>query len=167
MSTIQSLHARQILDSRGNPTIEVDCILGDGSIGRAAVPSGASTGSHEALELRDGGKGSYGGKSVLKAIANVHGPILSALRGKDAADQRALDRMMIELDDTPNKAKLGANAILGVSMAVAKARAVSEKHSLWQSLADQFGIKNPNLLPVPLMNVVNGGKHADSGLSFQ
>jgi len=167
MPVIISLHARQILDSRGNPTIEVDCELDDGSLGRAAVPSGASTGTHEALELRDGDKKLYGGKSVLKAVANVSGPIFKKLKGMDAMDQRTIDGTMIDLDGTENKSKLGANAVLGVSMAVARARAISEDRPLWESLADQFGVKSPNLLPVPLMNVVNGGKHADSGLSFQ
>jgi enolase len=169
MPTIQSLNARQILDSRGTPTVEVDCTLSDGSFGRAAVPSGASTGSHEALELRDGDKAQYGGKSVLKAVKNVNGTIAKALAGRDAADQRALDEAMIELDGTPNKTKLGANAILGVSMAVCRARAASEKKPLWQSLAEQYGVKlgSKVKLPVPMMNVINGGKHADSGLSFQ
>ena len=167
MTKIISLHARQILDSRGNPTVEVDCELEDGSLGRAAVPSGASTGTHEALELRDGDKKLYGGKSVLKAVANVAGPILKKLKGMDVSDQCTVDQTLIDLDGTPNKSKLGANAILGVSMAVAKARAESEKKPLWQSLADQFGVKEPHLLPVALMNVINGGRHADSGLSFQ
>jgi len=164
---IDRLQARQILDSRGNPTIEVDCMLSDGTFGRAAVPSGASTGSHEALELRDEKKDVYGGKSVLKAVANVQGPIFSILRGKPVADQRTVDQAMLDLDGTPNKASLGANAILGVSMAVCRARAVSEKRPLWQSLAEQFDVPNPHILPVPLMNVINGGAHADSGLSFQ
>jgi enolase len=167
MSTVSSLRARQILDSRGNPTVEVDCSLSDGSFGRAAVPSGASTGTHEALELRDGDNKVYGGKSVLKAVANVNGPIAKALVGMEAADQRKVDEAMLTLDWTPNKSKLGANAILGVSLAVARARAVDEKKSLWQSLASQFGVKNPVRLPIPLMNVINGGAHADSGLSFQ
>ncbi|MDD3896950.1 MAG: phosphopyruvate hydratase [Candidatus Peribacteraceae bacterium] len=167
MSTIQKLHARQILDSRGNPTIEVDCTLDDGSFGRAAVPSGASTGSHEALELRDGDKKLYGGASVLKAVANVNGAIASALVAQDIADQRGIDAMLVELDGTPNKSKFGANAILGVSMAVCRARAGAERRPLYRSLADQFGAGDPTLLPVPHMNVINGGKHADSGLSFQ
>lgn len=167
MPALASLVARQILDSRGNPTIEVDCLLSDGSFGRAAVPSGASTGTHEAIELRDGDKKVYGGKSVQKACGNVAGPIQKALNGKDVSDQRAIDQIMIELDGTPNKSKLGANAILGVSMAVARARAVSEKQSLWQSLHAQFDVKEKPMLPVPLMNVINGGAHADSGLSFQ
>lgn len=167
MPTLTSLHARQILDSRGNPTVEVDCTLSDGSFGRAAVPSGASTGTHEALELRDGDKKVYLGKSVLKAVSNVNGLIAKALIGKDSGDQRAVDGLMLSLDGTPNKSVLGANAILGVSMAVARARATSEKKSLWRSLADQFGTKDPVRLPVPMMNVINGGAHADSGLSFQ
>lgn len=169
MAKITALHARQILDSRGTPTVEVDCTLSDGSFGRAAVPSGASTGSHEALELRDGDKTVYLGKSVLKAVANVNGPIVKALMGADVSDHRAIDTTMLDLDGTPNKSKLGANAILGVSMAVCRARAVSEKQSLWASLASQFGIKlgSKIKLPVPMMNVINGGAHADSGLSFQ
>jgi len=167
MPSIASLHARQILDSRGNPTVEVDCALDDGSFGRAAVPSGASTGSHEALELRDGDKRIYGGKSVGKAVSHVNGALADALRGRPVADQRTIDQMMLDLDGTPHKAKLGANAILGVSMAVCRARAESEKKPLWQSLAAQFDVRDPTLLPVPMMNVINGGKHADSGLSFQ
>lgn len=167
MPTITSLRARQILDSRGNPTVEVDCQLSDGSFGRSCVPSGASTGSHEALELRDGEKGVYGGKSVMKAVSHVGQSILPALKGKDASDQRAVDAAMCALDGTNNKSSLGANAILGVSMAVAKARAVSEKKPLWQSLAAQYGEVDPCLLPTPMMNVINGGAHADGGLSFQ
>jgi enolase len=168
MITISTLKARQILDSRGTPTVEVDCTLSDGSFGRAAVPSGASTGSHEALELRDGDKKLYGGKSVLKAVANVNGPIAKALQRSAMSDQRSVDQKMIDLDGTPNKTKLGANAILGVSMAVCRARAASEKQSLWKSLAQQFAPSvNPTLLPVPMMNVINGGAHADSGLSIQ
>ncbi|MBM3227983.1 phosphopyruvate hydratase [Candidatus Peribacteria bacterium] len=164
---IQRLHARQILDSRGNPTVEVDCLLDDGSFGRAAVPSGASTGSHEALELRDGDKKIYGGKSVSKAVANVLGPIQKALSGSSVSDQRTLDQSLIDLDGTPNKANLGANAILGVSMAVSRARAEHEGRALWSSLAEQFDAPKPGLLPIPMMNVINGGAHADSGLSFQ
>ncbi len=166
---IASLVARQILDSRGTPTIEVDAVLDDGSFGRAAVPSGASTGSHEALELRDGDKTKYQGKSVLKAVANVTGPILIQLKGMDVASQRAVDEALVALDGTPNKSKLGANAILGVSMAVCRARAVSQGQPLWESLAEQYDVslvQNVSL-PVPMMNVINGGKHADSGLSFQ
>ena len=167
MPTIASLKARQVLDSRGNPTVEVDCALSDGSFGRAAVPSGASTGSHEALELRDGDKKMYLGKSVLKAVANVNETITKTVIGMDSGDQRAIDKKMLELDGTPNKAALGANAILGVSMAISRARAISEKKPLWKSLADHFGTTDATLLPTPLMNVINGGAHADSGLSFQ
>lgn len=167
MPTITHLHARQILDSRGNPTVEVDCSLDDGSFGRAAVPSGASTGSHEALELRDGDKSIYLGKSVTKAVGFVNREIASALAGMQVSDQRTIDQKLIDLDGTPNKARFGANAILGVSMAVARARAASDKKPLYVSLAEQFDVADATLLPVPLMNVLNGGAHADSGLSFQ
>lgn len=167
MTVIQKIHARQILDSRGSPTLEVDCELDDGTFGRAAVPSGASTGTHEAVELRDGDKALYGGKSVLKAVANVCGPIAGAVVGQTVSDQRTLDQILLDLDGTENKSKLGANAILGVSMAVCRARAGIEHKPLWASLADQFEVNNPHLLPMPMMNVINGGKHADSGLSFQ
>ncbi len=167
MSTITSIHARQILDSRGNPTVEVDVTLSDGSFGRAAVPSGASTGSHEALELRDGDAKVYCGKSVEKAVKNVNTVIKKELSGKGASDQRTIDQLLLDLDGTSNKSKLGANAILGVSMAVCKARAVGEKLPLWQSLAEQFDVQDSSLLPVPLMNVLNGGIHADNALSFQ
>ncbi|MBU0458412.1 phosphopyruvate hydratase [Patescibacteria group bacterium] len=167
MPTIKSLKARQILDSRGNPTIEVDCELEDGTFGRSAVPSGASTGTHEALELRDGDKKVFGGKSVQKAVNNVNDVIAAELKDQDISDQRSIDQKMIELDGTPNKSKLGANAILGVSMAVCRARAGSEHKSLCESLADQFGVKDANLLPTPMMNVMNGGQHADSGLAIQ
>ncbi len=169
MSTITHLHARQILDSRGMPTVEAECTLSDGSFASAAVPSGASTGTHEALELRDGDIKKYAGKSVEKAVSHVDGPIANALKGASVSDQRAIDQNMIDLDGTPNKSKLGANAILAVSMAVARARAVSEKQPLWRSLAVQFGVgvKGSVKMPVPLMNVLNGGVHADSGLSFQ
>jgi enolase len=167
MPTIQRLNARQILDSRGVPTVEVDCVLSDGSFGRAAVPSGASTGSHEALELRDGEKARYGGKGVLKAVSNVNGPIAKALAGVKVASQRSIDEQLLALDGTANKGGLGANAILGVSMAVCRARAQSEKRPLYHALAEQFDQVQPTLLPVPLMNVLNGGAHADSGLSFQ
>ncbi|PIR54148.1 phosphopyruvate hydratase [Candidatus Peregrinibacteria bacterium CG10_big_fil_rev_8_21_14_0_10_42_8] len=167
MTTISRIHARQILDSRGNPTVEVDLELDDGTFGRSAVPSGASTGTHEALELRDGDKAIYLGKSVLKAIQNVNGPIADVLKGKSIADQRTIDQIMLDLDATPNKSSLGANAILAVSMAACRARAGVEHKPLWQSLADQFDVINPTLLPMPMMNVINGGQHADSGLSFQ
>jgi len=167
MPVISSLHARQILDSRGNPTIEVDCLLDDDSFGRAAVPSGASTGTHEALELRDGDKSSYGGKGVMKAVENVHTVIGEALKGHQVSDHRTIDQLMLDLDGTPHKSSLGANAILGVSMAVCRARAGAEHQPLWQSLARQYDVSDPYLLPVPMMNVINGGTHADSGLSFQ
>lgn len=169
MPTIKSLKARQILDSRGTPTVEVDCILSDGSFGRAAVPSGASTGSHEALELRDGDRKVFGGKAVTKAVRNVAGPIQDALKGMDASDQRVLDERLLTLDGTPHKTQLGANAVLGASMAACRARAMHERKSLWQSLASQYDVKLGKnvLLPVPQMNVINGGKHADNGLSFQ
>ncbi|TSC97027.1 MAG: enolase [Candidatus Peregrinibacteria bacterium Greene1014_49] len=169
MSTIKHLHARQILDSRGMPTVEVECTLSDGAFASAAVPSGASTGTHEALELRDGDTRNYGGKSVEKAVSHVDGPIAKVLQSKSVSDQRTIDQLLLDLDGTENKSKLGANAILAVSMAVARARSVSEKQPLWRSLAIQYGVdtKEPLHLPVPLMNVLNGGVHADSGLSFQ
>ncbi len=163
MPQILDLHAREILDSRGNPTLEVDCTLTDGSFGRAAVPSGASTGQREAVELRDGDKKRYGGKGTLKAVANVNGPIAKALRGVSGQDQRAVDEVMVQLDGTKTKSKLGANAILGVSMAVAKAAAVSSNLPLYRYL----GGANPKMLPMPMMNIVNGGVHADNSLDFQ
>jgi enolase len=162
MSTIASIHAREILDSRGNPTVEVDVRLSDGSFGRAAVPSGASTGSREAIELRDGDKKRYGGKGVRRAVANVN-ETLSALKGADASEQAALDKRMCDLDGTANKAKLGANAILGVSMAVARAAAASAGKPLYQHL----GGSAANLLPVPQFNIMNGGAHADNSVDFQ
>jgi enolase len=155
MSKINSIHARQILDSRGNPTIEVDVHLEDGSLGRAAVPSGASTGIHEALELRDGDKTHYLGKGVTKAVANVNGPIAETLNGADPDDQKTFDDVLIKLDGTPNKAKLGANAILGVSLAAAKAAAASHGMPLYRHL----GGEGATLLPVPMMNILNGGVH--------
>lgn len=167
MPKIASLHARQVLNSRGNPTVEVDCTLTDGSFGRAAVPSGVSAGVHEAIELLDGEKNIYHGKSVLRAVQNVNTIIAKSLKGKDCADQRALDDLLCALDGTPNKSKIGGNAIVGVSMALCRARAAAEKIPLWQSLADQFGVKDPSLLPVPMMVVIEGGRHSDSGLSFQ
>ncbi|MCA2001757.1 MAG: phosphopyruvate hydratase, partial [Chloroflexi bacterium] len=164
MSKIKSIHAREILDSRGNPTVEVDVVLEDGSQGRAAVPSGASTGVHEALELRDEDKKRFGGKGTLKAVDNVNGPIAKALIGADALDQSALDNAMLKLDGTPNKAKLGANAILGVSLAVARAAANSKHVSLYRYL----GGEKANLLPVPMFNILNGGVHANwQGTDFQ
>ncbi len=155
MSKIKSIHARQILDSRGNPTIEVDVRLEDGSLGRAAVPSGASTGIYEALELRDGDKSHYLGKGVTKAVDNVNGPIAAKLKGANPDDQKALDDVLIKLDGTPNKAKLGANAILGVSLAAAKAAAASHGMPLYRYL----GGEGATLLPVPMMNILNGGVH--------
>ena len=163
MSTIAEIRARQILDSRGNPTVEADVLLADGSLGRAAVPSGASTGEHEAVELRDGDPAMYKGKSVLKAVENVNSEIAEALANWDAADQHGLDARMIELDGTPNKGRLGANAILSVSMAAARAMAVSLKVPLYRYL----GGAGANVLPVPMMNILNGGAHADNNVDFQ
>jgi len=162
LSEIQLVHGRQIVDSRGNPTVEVEVGLKSGAAGRAAVPSGASTGVHEAVELRDGDD-AFGGKGVTKAVANVNGEIREAVSGVDAADQAALDRTMIELDGTPNKGRLGANAILGVSLAAAKATAAEEGTSLWRYL----GGEQAHVLPVPMMNVLNGGAHADNKVDFQ
>jgi enolase len=162
VSAVERLQARQILDSRGNPTVEVDVLLSSGARGRAAVPSGASTGEFEATELRDGGT-AWGGKGVTRAVANVNGEIAQALEGQDAADQRALDRILIELDGTPNKSRLGANAILGASRALAHARAAEEGVPLWRHL----GGPRARTLPVPMMNVLNGGAHADNRVDFQ
>ncbi|HND53808.1 MAG TPA: phosphopyruvate hydratase [Pirellulaceae bacterium] len=163
MSAIANIHGRQILDSRGNPTVEVDVTLTDGSFGRAAVPSGASTGAHEALELRDDDKAVYLGKGVLKAVENVNNVLADALLGCDALDQIGLDQRMIELDGTDNKGKLGANAILGVSLAAAKAAAVYTNQPLYRYL----GGPGANLLPAPMMNIVNGGAHADNSVDVQ
>jgi enolase len=163
MTTIVDVYAREILDSRGNPTIEVDVELEGGAKGRAAVPSGASTGEHEAVELRDGDKKRYGGKGVLKAVENVNNILAEQAIGFDATDQVGIDGMMIELDGTPNKGKLGANAILGVSMAVARAAAAA----LGQPLYRYLGGTNAKILPVPMMNILNGGKHADNTVDFQ
>ena len=163
MSYISEIFARQILDSRGNPTIEVDIITDEGAIGRAAVPSGASTGIHEAVELRDGDKKIYGGKGVLNAIKNVNDTIAPALLGNDVADQTGIDEMMIQLDGTPNKGKLGANAILAVSMAVAKAAAEEASLPLYRYI----GGTNAKTLPIPMMNILNGGAHADNKIDFQ
>ena len=162
MSQIARVHARQILDSRGNPTVEVDVLLDSGAFGRAAVPSGASTGVHEAVELRDGGD-AYGGKAVTKAVANVNGEIAAAVHGLDPADQEVLDRTLIDLDGTPNKGRLGANAILGVSLATAKAAAAEAGVSLFRYLGKDEG----TMLPVPLMNVINGGVHAANSIDLQ
>jgi enolase len=166
-SKITRIHARQVLDSRGNPTVEADVLLESGAFGRAAVPSGASTGEHEALELRDGDKSKYLGKGVLKAVANVNSEIAKAVTGTDAADQRALDHKMITLDGTPTKSRLGANAILAVSMAAARAAAVAVKQPLYKYLSRYSTDSSANLLPVPMMNILNGGAHADSSVDFQ
>jgi len=163
MSLIQDIHARQILDSRGNPTIEVDVRTSNGFLGRAAVPSGASTGSHEAVELRDEDKSIYGGKGVLKAVENVNQTIASELIGYSVFEQNLLDRMMIDLDGTKNKGKLGANAILGVSLAIAKAASQEAGMPLFRYV----GGVNANTLPVPMMNILNGGSHADNSIDFQ
>ncbi|HVT75261.1 MAG TPA: phosphopyruvate hydratase [Candidatus Paceibacterota bacterium] len=163
---IKEVRAREILDSRGNPTVEVDITLKDGSFGRAAVPSGASTGSHEAVELRDGDKERYGGKGTSKAVANVNGAIARAIVGKRFT-QATLDKALIALDGTPNKGSLGANAILGVSMAFSHAMAKSDKVSLYQYFKDVSGSKDKFRLPVPLMNVLNGGKHAENSTDLQ
>ncbi len=166
MSIIAKVNARQILDSRGNPTVEADVILKNGILGRAAVPSGASTGEYEAVELRDGDKNVYQGKGVLKAVKSVNTAIAKALAGKDAANQKGIDDLMIKLDGTPNKAKLGANAILAVSMAVCRAAAASNKVSLWKHIGHLH--KNKRFtLPLPMANIINGGKHADNKIDFQ
>jgi enolase len=162
LSAIAAIHARQIFDSRGNPTVEVEVTVGGGARGRAAVPSGASTGEFEAVELRDGG-GAYAGKGVSEAVANVNGEIAKAVAGFDAADQEGLDKHLIELDGTPNKGRLGANALLGVSLAAAQATAAERGLPLWRHL----GGDEATLLPVPMMNVLNGGAHADNSVDFQ
>jgi enolase len=163
MTAIADIHARQILDSRGNPTVEVDVTLEDGSMGRAAVPSGASTGAHEAVELRDGDKSRWGGKAVSKAVDAVNGEIAEALEGEEAEDQALIDAALIALDGSDNKGRLGANAILGVSLATAKAAA----DALGMPLYRYVGGVEANLLPVPMMNILNGGAHADNGIDFQ
>jgi enolase len=162
MTAIQQVHARQVLDSRGNPTVEVDVRLSSDALGRAAVPSGASTGTREALELRDG-SGPFGGKAVMHAVGNVNGEIAEAVTGRDASDQRGLDDALIALDGTDGKTRLGANAILGVSLAVARAAAADARQSLWHYLSSGEG----HILPVPTMNVLNGGVHADNPVDFQ
>jgi enolase len=162
MSEITKVHARQIFDSRGNPTVEVDVALDSGAMGRAAVPSGASTGEHEAVELRDGGS-AYGGKAVVTAVGNVNGEIARAITGRDASDQAGLDHAMIDLDGTDNKGRLGANAILGVSLAAARAQSVEQGVPLWRYLAKG----GDPLLPIPMLNVLNGGAHADTSVDFQ
>jgi enolase len=163
MSEIEAVHARQILDSRGNPTVEVEIRLRSGATGRAAVPSGASTGEFEATELRDGDASAYLGKGVTQAVGNVNGEIAEAIAGVDALDQRGLDTQLIELDGTPNKSRLGANAILGVSLAAAHAAAAEERQPLWRYLGGEAA----HILPVPMMNVLNGGSHADNSVDFQ
>ncbi len=163
MSAIVDITARQILDSRGNPTVEVDVTLESGAKGRAAVPSGASTGAYEAVELRDGDKSRYNGKGVLNAVANVEGEIFDAIAGVEASEQVAIDDAMIELDGTPNKARLGANAILGVSLAVAKAAAIEQGVPLYRYVGGAYA----RTLPVPMMNIINGGKHADNPIDIQ
>jgi enolase len=162
MTAIVDITAREILDSRGNPTVEVDVLLEDGSLGRAGVPSGASTGAHEAVELRDGGK-RYGGKGVQKAVAAVNTEIFDAISGMEAEDQTRIDRIMIKLDGTPNKSRLGANAILGVSLALAKAAAISAGQPLYRYVGGPMA----SVLPVPMMNIINGGVHADNPIDFQ
>src|SRR5438874_5005376 len=162
-TSISRIHAREILDSRGNPTIEVDVCLESGALGRAAIPSGASTGEHEAWELRDGNKNRFGGKGVKKAVANVNEKIAPALKGWDALDQAKIDKKLIELDGTPNKSNLGANALLGVSLAVAHAAAAAENLPLFQYL----GGSEARVLPVPMMNILNGGAHSDAPIDFQ
>jgi enolase len=166
VSAIASIHARQILDSRGNPTVEVEVALESGARGLAAVPSGASTGEFEAVELRDGGD-AWAGKGVGRAVANVNGEIAAALTGARASEQGALDATMIELDGTPNKGRLGANALLGVSLAAAKAAATDSAQPLYRYLAELYGGGEPTTLPVPMMNVLNGGAHADNSVDFQ
>ncbi len=166
MPTIADVHGRQILDSRGNPTVEVEVTLEGGATGRAAVPSGASTGEFEATELRDGGD-AWGGKGVADAVANVNGEIATALGGADARDQAAIDGVLIDLDGTANKSRLGANAILGASLAVARAAALAARQPLYRYLGGVYGNDDPTVLPVPMMNVVNGGAHADNSVDFQ
>jgi enolase len=163
MSIIVNVHARQILDSRGNPTVEVEVVTENGAFGRAAVPSGASTGQYEAVELRDGDKSTYLGKGVLKAVENVNTKIATALRGVDVFEQNAIDKIMLDLDGSENKGNLGANAILGVSLAVAKAAA----DEIGQPLYRYIGGVNANTLPIPMMNIINGGSHSDAPIAFQ
>jgi len=167
MTAIKEIKAREVLDSRGNPTVEADVILESGAFGTACAPSGASTGSREALELRDGDKSRYLGKGVLKAVANVNGPIREALLGFDANDQRGLDQKMIDLDGTENKAKLGANAILAVSLAAAKAAAADKGMPLYAHIAELNGTAGQFTMPVPMMNILNGGEHADNNVDIQ
>ena len=171
MTTISDIRAREVLDSRGNPTVEVNIALSDGSWGRALVPSGASTGANEAVELRDGDPNRFHGRGVLKAVANVHNKIAPALFGKSVMDQRAIDDLLIELDGTHNKSKLGANAVLGVSLAAARAASTSSGHSLYEHFhslhQDVSGNDEPMTLPVPMFNIINGGRHAENSTDFQ
>ncbi|MBI6954313.1 phosphopyruvate hydratase [Pseudomonas sp. CCOS 191] len=167
MAKIVDIKGREVLDSRGNPTVEADVLLDNGIIGSACAPSGASTGSREALELRDGDKSRYLGKGVLKAVANINGPIRDLLLGKDPSDQKALDRAMLELDGTENKAKLGANAILAVSLAAAKAAAQDQDLPLYAHIANLNGTPGQYSMPVPMMNIINGGEHADNNVDIQ
>lgn len=167
MTKIVEIRGREVLDSRGNPTVEADVILKSGHIGRACSPSGASTGSREALELRDGDKSRYMGKGVMQAVANINGPIREALIGFDAADQRGLDTLMIDLDGTENKSKFGANAILAVSLAAAKAAAAAKSIPLYQHIAELNGTAGKYSMPVPMMNIINGGEHADNNVDIQ
>lgn len=167
MSEIVKIIAREIMDSRGNPTVEADVYLASGAMGRGCAPSGASTGSREALELRDGDKGRYLGKGVTKAVANIDGPIQSALKGKNAYQQAEIDQIMIDLDGTDTKSKLGANAILAVSLAVARAAAADKKIPLYQHIADLNGTPGVYSMPVPMMNIINGGEHADNNVDIQ
>ena len=168
MAKIKKIIGREILDSRGNPTVEADVILSDGSMGRAAVPSGASTGEHEALELRDGDKSRYMGKGTLKAVENINKKIAKALAGMDITKQQAIDKKMIELDGTETKSNLGANAILGVSLAACRAGSISEEMPLYRYIRKIYGLKYKDyVLPVPMMNIINGGAHADNNVDLQ
>ncbi len=167
MSKIKSIQALQILDSRGNPTLQVFLQTASGYVATACVPSGASTGAHEAVELRDQDKSRYLGKGVLKASKHVLGPLRELLIGKSVLDQSALDQVMIQLDGTENKSRFGANSILGLSLAIARAGAHESNLELFQYLAELFGNKNPCLLPLPMMNIINGGAHADNTVEFQ
>ena len=167
MAKIVAIKGREIMDSRGNPTVEADVILESGAMGRAVAPSGASTGSREALELRDGDKSRYLGKGVLKAVANINGPIREALLGRNAVDQKGLDQAMLDLDGTENKSKLGANAVLAVSLAAAKAAAAEKNIPLYQHIADLNGTSGQYSMPVPMMNILNGGEHADNNVDIQ
>ncbi|MDR9452266.1 MAG: phosphopyruvate hydratase, partial [Acidimicrobiia bacterium] len=167
MTKIANIKAREVLDSRGNPTVEADVILENGTLGRACAPSGASTGSREALELRDGDASRYLGKGVRKAVEAINSDIRNALVGKDSADQRSLDQIMIDLDGTDNKANLGANAILAVSLAAAKAAAISLGKPLYEHIADVNGTSGKFSMPVPMMNILNGGEHADNNVDIQ